>query len=95
MCQVLVDEYDAQAEKLWETADSGAELLERLESLPGFGVGKSRIFVGVLGKRLGVRPEGWVENAADWPSIADVAVFDDVATLREQKRAMKEAAKKA
>jgi uncharacterized HhH-GPD family protein len=95
MCQVLVDEYDAQAEKLWETADSGAELLERLESLPGFGVGKSRIFVGVLGKRLGVRPEGWVEKAADWPSIADVAVFDDVATLREQKRAMKEAAKKA
>jgi len=93
MCQVLVDEYDAQAENLWESADSGAELLERLEALPGFGVGKSRIFVGVLGKRLGVQPPGWEEKAADWPSIADVAVFEDVTTLREKKRAMKEAAR--
>lgn len=95
VCQVLVDDYDARAENLWETAESGAELLGRLEALPGFGVGKSRIFVGILGKRLGVQPVGWEEKAADWPSIADVARFDDVATLREQKRAMKEAAKKA
>lgn len=94
MCQVLVDDYQAEAENVWATAESGNELLKRLESLPGFGVGKSRIFVGVLGKRLAVQPEGWEEKAADWPSIADVAVFDDVATLREQKRAMKAAAKK-
>ena len=94
LCQVLVDEYDGRAENLWETADTGAELLKRLKALPGFGNDKSRIFVGLLGKRLGVRPEGWEEKAADWPSIADVATFDDVAVLREQKRAMK-AAKKA
>lgn len=94
LCQVLVDEYDGRAANLWETAADGAELLRRLKALPGFGVGKSRIFVGVLGKRLGVRPEGWEERAADWPSIADVANFDDVATLRAKKRAMK-ASKKA
>jgi uncharacterized HhH-GPD family protein len=94
LCQVLVDEYEGRAENLWETASDGAELLQRLKALPGFGVGKSRIFVGLLGKRLGVRPEGWEEKAADWPSIADVAGFEDVATLRQQKRAMK-AAKKA
>jgi hypothetical protein len=29
--------------------------------------------------------------AADWPSIADVDAFEKVATLREQKRAMKAA----
>lgn len=94
LCQVLVDEYDGRAENLWETADTGSELFKRLKALPGFGNDKSRIFVGLLGKRLGVRPEGWEEKAADWPSIADVATFDDVAVLREQKRAMK-AAKKA
>ncbi|MGD2102794.1 MAG: HhH-GPD-type base excision DNA repair protein [Acidimicrobiia bacterium] len=93
LCQVLVDEYDGRAENVWETADNGAELLKRLESLPGFGVAKSRVFVGLLGKRLGVRPDGWEERAADWPSIADVATFDDVAVLREQKRAMKAAKK--
>jgi uncharacterized HhH-GPD family protein len=93
LCQVLVDEYDGRAENLWETADDGADLLRRLQALPGFGVGKSRIFVGLLGKRMGVGPTGWEEKAADWPSIADVASFEDVALLREQKRAMKAARK--
>ncbi|HEY6627971.1 MAG TPA: HhH-GPD-type base excision DNA repair protein [Acidimicrobiia bacterium] len=89
MCRVIVAEYEGRAENLWETADDGTELLKRLQALPGFGVAKSRIFVGVLGKRLGVRPDGWEEKAADWASIADVAAFEDVATLREKKRAMK------
>jgi uncharacterized HhH-GPD family protein len=93
LCQVLVDEYDGRAENLWETAENGADLLKRLKALPGFGNAKSRIFVGLLGKRLGVRPEGWEEKAADWPSIADVATFDDIAVLREKKRAMKAATK--
>jgi uncharacterized HhH-GPD family protein len=89
LCRVIVAEYGGRAENLWETAPDGAELLRRLQALPGFGVAKSRIFVGVLGKRLGFRPEGWEDKAADWPSIADVASFEDVATLRERKRAMK------
>lgn len=89
LSRVIVAEYEGRAENLWETASDGAELLRRLQALPGFGIAKSRIFVGVLGKRLGVRPNGWEETAADWPSIADVANFEDVATLREQKRAMK------
>ena len=93
MCQMLVDEYDGRAENLWETADTGAELLKRLKALPGFGDGKARIFVGLLGKRMGVTPDGWEEKAADWPRIADVASFDDVAVLREQKKAMKAAKK--
>jgi uncharacterized HhH-GPD family protein len=93
LCQTIVDDYDGRAENIWETADSGAELLKRLKALPGFGDAKSRIFVGLLGKRLGIAPEGWEEKAADWPSIADVASFDDVALLREQKKAMKEAKK--
>lgn len=89
LCQLIVEEYEGRAEAIWETAESGGELVKRLKALPGFGEAKSRIFVGVLGKRLDVRPEGWERQAADWPSIADVAVFDDVATLRAQKKAMK------
>ena len=37
---------------------------------------------------------GWEEKAANWPSIAEVASFEDVLVLREKKKAMK-AAKKA
>ena len=89
LCSVIVDEYGGRAEAIWESAEDGSVLLRRLKALPGFGEAKSRIFVGLLGKRLGVRPEGWESVAADWPSIADVAGFEDVATLREQKKAMK------
>lgn len=93
LCQVIVDTYDGRAENIWETADDAADLLRRLKALPGFGDGKSRIFVGLLGKRMGIRPEGWEEKAADWPSIADVASFEDVAVLRAEKKAMKAAKK--
>lgn len=93
LCQVLIDDYHGRAENVWESVESGAELFKRLRALPGFGEAKSRIFVGLLGKRLGVQPEGWEEQAADWASIADVASFDDVAVLREKKKAAKEAKK--
>ena len=91
LCRVLVGDYGGSAESLWETASSGQELLRRLEALPGFGRAKSRIFLGLLGKRLGVRPDGWDTLAADWPSIADVERWEDIALLRAQKRAMKKA----
>ncbi len=89
LCRVLKDQYDGAAEAIWTTAADGRELLARLRALPGFGDSKSRIFVGILGKRLGVAPPGWEEVAADWPSIADVAVWEDILVVREQKRLMK------
>lgn len=95
LCQALVDHFDGDPAKLWETADSGDELLARLLALPGFGKAKARIFVGVLGKRLGVQPPGWESVAADWPSIADVAKWEDVLSLRQQKRERKAAGKAA
>jgi uncharacterized HhH-GPD family protein len=93
LCRALIDDYEGRAENLWETAEDGAELLRRLQGLPGFGVAKSRIFVGVVGKRLGMGPPGWEEAAADWPSIADVETIDDVYVLRQQKKEMKESRK--
>jgi uncharacterized HhH-GPD family protein len=89
LCRVIAEEYGGDAGAIWRMAADGEELLEHLEALPGFGRAKARIFVGVVGKRLGEGPPGWEEVAADWPSIADVAEWEDVASLREQKRAMK------
>ena len=91
VCGVLLEKYDGVAERLWETAETGGELFRRLRELPGFGVQKARIFVGIVGKRLGAGPPGWEENAADWPSIADVAKWEDVADLRARKKEMKSA----
>jgi uncharacterized HhH-GPD family protein len=94
LCRHLVEDYDGRAENVWTGVATGEELLTRVQALPGFGKDKSRIFVGLLGKRLGVRPEGWELVAADWASIADVDGFERVAEIREKKRAVK-AAKKA
>ena len=41
----------------------------------------------------GAAPPGWEAVAADWPSIADVGQWEDVFTLRQQKREMKAAKK--
>ncbi len=92
LCRTLVDEYDGAAERLWNEAGDGRELYKRLMSLPGFGEMKSRVFVGVLGKRMGVQPPGWEDQASQRPSIADVARWEDVAELRQMKREMKKAA---
>jgi len=89
----LVDNYGGRAEAVWEDAATGAELLERVNALPGYGSDKARIFVGLLGKRLGVRPPGWEKAAANWPSIADVDSYERVLEIREQKKAMKAAKK--
>lgn len=93
LAQAIVDDYDGQPARIWEEAADAKDLYRRLRALPGYGEAKARIFVGVLGKRLGVAPAGWEEEAADWASIADVASFDDIADLREAKRLAKEATK--
>ncbi len=93
LCSHIVEHYQGRPQAIWDQAESGEDLFDRLLALPGFGKAKARIFIGVLGKRLRVEVPGWEDAAADWPSIADVAVFDDVFVLREQKRQKKAAAK--
>ena len=78
LCVYLVEHYDGRADGVWKGVATGDELLARVLALPGFGKAKARIFVGLLGKRLGVRPAGWETVAADWPSIADVDTFERV-----------------
>ena len=57
LCRHLVEHYDGRTGRdTWADAQSGEELLARVQALPGFGKDKSRIFVGLLGKRLGVQP---------------------------------------
>ena len=98
LCQALVDRYGGRAEAVWEGVETGAELVARLESLPGFGKEKSRIFAAVLGKRLGVRPPGWEEAAAPFSdgerrSVADATDPEALVEVRSWKRARKAAGK--
>jgi len=95
MCAHIVEHHGGDTASVWEDAADGEGLFRRLKALPGFGEAKARVFIGVIGKRLGAGPEGWEDQAADWPSIADVARFEQVLELREKKRARKAARKAA
>ncbi|MBQ1093014.1 HhH-GPD-type base excision DNA repair protein [Streptomyces sp. B93] len=101
LCQYLVEHYDGDASAVWAGVGSGTELLERLQELPGFGRQKAQIFLALLGKQLGVRPEGWREAAGDYGapgsfrSVADITGPESLAKVRAHKQEMKAAAKAA
>ncbi|GGV37188.1 (Fe-S)-cluster assembly protein [Actinomadura cremea] len=101
LCQYLVEHYDGDAERLWKDVDGGKELFKRLNALPGYGKQKAQIFVALLGKQYGVRPEGWREAAGDYGeegarrSVADITGPDSLAEVRAFKQQAKEAAKAA
>ena len=100
MCRVIVEEYDGDPAAIWTGVATGAELLKRIEALPGFGKQKAKIFLALLGKQLGVRPKGWREAAGEFgvdgsrKSIADITNAKSLGQVREYKKAMK-AEKKA
>ncbi|MEU5092132.1 HhH-GPD-type base excision DNA repair protein [Streptomyces sp. NPDC021356] len=101
LCHYLVEHYDGDPEALWRDVADGPELLRRLEELPGFGKQKAQIFLALLGKQLGVRPEGWREAAGAYGepeafrSVADITGPESLAKVRAHKQEMKAAAKAA
>jgi len=97
---IVIDTYDGRAERLWTEASSGADLLARVMALPGFGKQKAQIFVALLAKQVGVRPEGWEAAVGDYAedgyrSVADVTDAASLQKVRDYKKAKKAAAKSA
>ncbi|MFD6990436.1 HhH-GPD-type base excision DNA repair protein [Streptomyces sp. NPDC059943] len=101
LCQFLVAHYDGDAAAVWKDAATGAQLFKRLTELPGYGKQKSQIFLALLGKQYGVRPEGWREAAGaygdegSYRSAADITGPETLAKVREHKQEAKRAAKAA
>ncbi|MDN4163098.1 HhH-GPD-type base excision DNA repair protein [Nocardioides sp. SOB72] len=97
----LVEErYDGRTERLWTEATTGKDLLKRVQELPGFGKQKAQIFVALLAKQLGVRPDGWEQAVGDYSmegyrSVADVVDGDSLQKVRDFKKEKKAAAKAA
>jgi uncharacterized HhH-GPD family protein len=99
LCRIVVDTYHGRAADIWKKADTGDDLLRRVRALPGFGEQKARIFVGLLGKQLGVQPLGWEEAAGRYGtpgtffSVADIVDAESLARVRAYKAQLKAAAK--
>lgn len=102
LARYVLEHYDGRADRIWKSGKpDGAEVLRRVRALPGYGDQKARIFVALLGKQLGVTPDGWREAAGPYGeegsrrSIADVTSAETLAEVRAFKKAAKAAAKSA
>jgi len=99
LARYVVEHYDGDVGLIWNDGD-GVAVLGRLKALPGFGDQKARIFLALLGKQVGVEPEGWREAAGGYGedgsrrSVADVVDAVSLGEVREFKKAAKAAAKK-
>ena len=98
LCTQLVDRYDGDAAGVWADVADAGELHARLRELPGYGEEKTKIFIAILAKRLGIRPDGWEAVAAPFSdeqprSVADVHSEESLQRVREWKKAMKAAKK--
>lgn len=97
MCAHLVEHHGGRAEDVWEGATDGADLLRRLVALPGYGKEKAQIFVAILAKRMGIRPDGWEQAAGPFSdptprSVADIDsrdAFDRVRAWKKEQKAKK------
>lgn len=100
LARVLVVRFDANPASVWTGAVTGADLVARLGSLPGFGPQKAKIFAALLGKQFGVQPPGWREAAGDYGaegshrSIADVTDAASLQKVRSFKKQQKTQATK-
>ena len=99
VCRVIADEYGNKADNIWKGVQSGDELMDRLRTLPGFGEQKAKIFAALLGKQLGVCPEGWRKvttpygKEGSWLSVSDITDPESLLKVRATKKAMKAKAK--
>jgi uncharacterized HhH-GPD family protein len=99
LCQLVVENYDGDAASIWTTASTGAELVSRLQALPGFGAQKAKMFAALLGKQVGARPKGWRESTAPYGaagtfiSAADVVDKASLVKVKAHKKEAKAAAR--
>ena len=100
VARIVSDQYGGDASRIWTEATSGPDLLKRMQALPGFGKQKAQIFVALLAKQVGVRPDGWQKAVGAYAeegfrSVADVVDGVSLQKVRDFKQAAKAAAKSA
>ena len=91
LCQVVVDEYDGEAKRIWTEAADGADLRKRIGALPGFGKMKINGFGSVLALQFDV--EAAHELVPEYPCLGKIHSAEDLAEYQAAKRAHKAALK--
>jgi uncharacterized HhH-GPD family protein len=96
LATVITEHYKGDGRNVWKGVKTGDELYRRLRELPGYGEEKSRIFLALLAKRMGVRPTGWEQAAGAFADATPRSVADiDGPLALERVRTWKKAQKAA
>jgi uncharacterized HhH-GPD family protein len=85
----VAEEHGGDAASIWRDAPDAATVMKGLKQLPGFGDYKVTVAFTVLAKRFGVRPDGWRDNLADFPTVADIDGPGQLDDFKARKKAWK------
>ena len=100
LCQLVVNEYGGDVSKVWKNEKTATAAIKQLQTLPGYGPEKSKIFLAILVKRFGYSFEGFDKACApfsgDEPrSAAHVSDAETLAKVHAYKKMLKAKAKAA
>ncbi|MFO1539713.1 MAG: hypothetical protein ACKOTZ_04585 [Chloroflexota bacterium] len=71
-CAIVVRDHAGDIRGIWADGADARTVERRLCALPGISPFKARSIIGILARRLDVRPAGWEDHLPDEPSMADV-----------------------
>ena len=89
LCQVVVDEYGGEAERIWTEAADAADLRRRIGALPGFGKMKINGLGSVLALHFDI--EAAQELVPEHACLGKINSAEDLADYQAAKRAHKAA----
>jgi uncharacterized HhH-GPD family protein len=89
LAATIASEYGGDASRVWNDAQTGADLERRLLDLPGIGPMKARSLIAILVKRFGVQPSGWEDVVPSHPTLGDVDSAEALDAYQAKKRAYK------
>ena len=93
LAAVVAEEYGGDASRIWSEAKDGADLEQRIGSLPGFGEMKIKSLSAVLAKQFGVKAAEQLAPAH--PTLGDVTSPEELERYQEWKRNFKRASRGA
>jgi uncharacterized HhH-GPD family protein len=95
LCAFLDERYDGNGAKVWEEAESGADLRARLAELPGIGDLKVSSMLVLLARQYGVDLPGLEAELPTHPTLGAVTSAEELAAYQAGKRAHKAALRAA
>jgi uncharacterized HhH-GPD family protein len=91
LAAVVAEDYGGDASRIWTEAADGADLRQRIASLPGFGEMKIKSLGAVLAKQFDV--EAARELVPEHPTLGDVTSAEELERYQSWKREYKKAAR--